>query len=179
MSKKKTKSASQPKKVKKERKPISLKPSKQQKIVLGSFLFFFGIALFISFVSYLFSWKTDQSTLQELTNREVPATNLLSKFGAAISHIIMYKGFGIAAFILAFLTSTTGVYYFFDYTKQKLRKLWFWGILVMLWLAVFFGFFQEKEDILGGIVGFEINDFLQDYLGFIGTAFLMAFLAII
>ena len=179
MAKKKTKSAAKPKKVKKERKPISLKLSKQQKIVLGSFLFFLGVALFISFVSYLFSWKTDQSTLQEFGDREVPATNLLSKFGATISHAIMYKGFGIAAFILAFLTAITGVYYFFDYAKQKLRRLWFWGILVMLWLAVFLGFFKEKSDILGGMVGFEVNDFFQDYLGFIGAAFLMAFLAII
>jgi len=179
MAKKKTKSATQPKKAKKQRKPISLKLSKQQKIVLGSFLFFLGVALFISFVSYLFSWKTDQSTLQEFADREVPATNLLSKFGATISHIIIYKGFGIAAFILAFLTAITGVYYFFDYAKQKLRALWFWGILVMLWLAIFFGFFKDKSDILGGTVGFEVNDFLQDYLGFIGAAFLMAFLAII
>ena len=179
MAKKKTKSASKPKTAKKPRKPISLVLSKQQKIVLGSFLFFFGVALFISFASFLFTWKADQSVLGEFTERDVPAANLLSKFGASISHFIMYKGFGIAAFILAFLVSVTGIYYFFDYAKSRLGKLWFWGILVMLWLAVFFGFFSDKNDILGGMVGFEINDFFQDYLGFIGAAFLMAFLAII
>ncbi len=179
MTKKKTNSAAKTKKVKKQRKPISLKLSKQQKIVLGSFLFFIGLALVISFISFLFSWKTDQSTLQDFGNREVPTSNLLSKFGAVLSHALIYKGFGIASFILAFLTAITGVYYFFDYAKQKLRKYWFWGILVMLWLAVFFGFFKDKNDILGGMVGFEINDFLQDYLGFIGAVFLMAFLAIV
>lgn len=179
MAKKKTKSTATSKTAKKVRKPISLKLSKQQKIVLGSFLFFLGIALFISFVSYLFNWKTDQSTISQLGDREVPAANLLSKFGASISHAIMYKGFGIASFILSFLLTVTGVYYFFDYEKKNLRKYWFWGILVMLWLAVFFGFFKENNDILGGMVGFEVNDFFQDYLGFIGAAFLMAFLAII
>ena len=179
MAKKKTKSAARPQQSKKSRKPISLKLSKQQKIVLGSFLFFLGLALFISFASYLFTWKTDQSTIGQLRDREVPAANLLSKFGASISHAIMYKGFGIASFILSFLIAITGVYYFFDYEKKKLRKLWFWGILVMLWLAIFFGFFKEKNDILGGMVGFEVNDFFQDYLGFIGAIFLMAFLAII
>ncbi len=179
MAKKKTKTPAKPKAVKKPRKPISFKLSKQQKILLGSFLFFLGLALFISFASYLFTWKADQSTLTDLTDREVPAANWLSKFGAAISHVIMYKGFGISSFILAALTAITGVYYFFDFTRGKLRSFWFWGIIVMLWLAVFFGFFSDTNDLLGGMVGFEINDFLQDYLGFIGAAFLLAFIAVV
>ncbi len=179
MAKKKTKTPAKPKAVKKPRKPISFKLSKQQKILLGSFLFFLGLALFISFASYLFTWKADQSTLTDLTDREVPTANWLSKFGAAISHVIMYKGFGISSFILAALTAITGVHYFFDLNRVKLRSFWFWGIIVMLWLAVFFGFFSHKNNLLGGMVGFEINDFLQDYLGFIGAAFLLAFIAIV
>ncbi len=178
MAKKKTTTKSKPKKVKTSRKPINLKLSRQQQIILGSFLFFLGVALFFSFISYLFTWKVDQSILSDITNRETPTANWLSKFGAGVSHFFIYKGFGISAFIIAVLFSISGVYYFFDYTKQKLRQFWFWGILVMIWLSIFLGFFHEKNDILGGRVGFEINDFLQDYLGFIGTAFMMAFLAI-
>lgn len=179
MTRKKSKSVEKPKTARKPRKPLSFVLSKQQKIVLGSFLFFLGLALFISFASYLFTWKVDQSTLTDVADREIPSANWLSKFGAAVSHAIVYKGFGLASFILAFLIGITGVYYFFDYDKKKLRSLWFWGVLVMLWTAVFFGFFYKKNDILGGMVGFEINDFFQDYLGLIGTIFLMAFLAII
>ena len=176
MTKKKIKKTVNPKALSK---PISMTLSKQQKIVLGSFLFFLGIALFISFASYLFTWQADQSILDEFGDRKVPAKNMLSKFGASISHTIMYKGFGIASFILASLVSITGVYYFFDYAKEKLRSIWFWGILVTLWLAIFFGFFNTKSGIVGGMIGFEINDFFQDYIGFIGTLFLMIFLAII
>ena len=179
MIKKKTKSEAKPKAVKKPLKSISLALNKQQQVLLGSFLFFLGVALFISFSSFLFSWKSDQSILKELSDREAPTSNLLSKFGAGISHVIMYKGFGISSFILTFLISITGISYFFDKEKTKLRKLWFWGISVMIWLAIFFGFFSEKNDILGGMIGFEMNDFFQDYLGFIGTAFLLAFLATI
>lgn len=180
MAKKKTttKSKSKPKKVKTPRKPINLKLSRQQQIILGSFLFFLGVALLFSFISYLFTWKVDQSVLSDITNRETPTANWLSKFGAGVSHFFMYKGFGISAFIIAVLLSVSGVYYFFDYAKQKLRQFWFWGILVMIWFSIFLGFFHKKNDILGGRVGFEINDFLQDYLGFIGAAFMMTFLAI-
>ncbi|MEP0265438.1 DNA translocase FtsK [Dokdonia sp.] len=178
MAKKKTTTKRKPKKVKTPRKPINFKLSRQQQIILGSFLFFLGVALLFSFISYFFTGKIDQSILPNLSDREIPAANWLSKFGAGVSDFFVYKGFGIPAFIIAILLAISGVYYFFDYAKQKLRQFWFWGILVMLWLSVFLGFFHEKNDILGGRVGFEINDFLQDYLGFIGTAFMMAFLAI-
>ncbi|WP_299766451.1 DNA translocase FtsK [uncultured Dokdonia sp.] len=178
MAKKKTTTKSKPKKTKTPRKPISFKLSRQQQIILGSFLFFLGIALFFSFVSYLFTWKVDQSVLTDITDRDAQTKNWLSNFGAGMSNFFIYKGFGVSAFIISILLTISGVYYFFDYTKAKLRQFWFWGILVMLWLSVFFGFFHKQNDLLGGRVGYEINDYLQDYLGLIGAAFILAFLAI-
>lgn len=177
MAKKKTTTKSKPKKAKTPRKPISFKLSRQQQIILGSFLFFLGIALFFSFVSYLFTWKVDQSVLTDITDRDAQTKNWLSNFGAGMSNFFIYKGFGVSAFIISILLTISGVYYFFDYTKAKLRQFWFWGILVMLWLSVFFGFFHKQNDLLGGRVGYEINDYLQDYLGLIGAAFILAFLA--
>lgn len=178
MAKKKTTTKSKSTKAKTPRKPINLKLSRQQQIILGSFLFFLGIALFFSFVSYLFTWKVDQSVLTDITNRETLTANWLSKFGAGVSNFFIYKGFGVAAFIITILLTISGIYYFFDYAKARLRQFWFWGILVMLWISVFFGFFHEKNDLLGGRVGYEVNDYLQDYLGLIGTSFIMVFLAI-
>ncbi|HLV69216.1 MAG TPA: DNA translocase FtsK 4TM domain-containing protein, partial [Xanthomarina sp.] len=63
-------------------------------------------------------------------------------------------------------------------STKKLRKHWFWGTLIVIWLAIFFGFFTEKLDILGGTIGFEMNLFLQDYLGKIGTSLLLVFFLI-
>src|SRR5690606_4066108 len=99
--------------------------------------------------------------------------------GANIAHFFIYDGFGVSAFILAFLVTLTGVYYFFDYAKKQLTKFWFWGILLMLWISVFFGFFGEKSSILSGIIGFETNSFLQDYIGLAGTILIMTFILII
>ncbi len=155
-----------------------LQPNKQQQIILGLFFFILGLALTISFVSFFFSWEADQSALNDFANRDVEAKNLLSKFGAAVSDFFVYQGFGIASFILSILIALTGIYLFFSLSKKPLKRFWFWGILVMLWLSVFFGFFASKNAILGGVIGFEINSYLQDYLGFIGTVFLMAFLFI-
>lgn len=165
-------------KTKTSRKPLSFKLSRQQQIILGSFLFLLGLSLLFSFISYLFTWQADQSLIADGT-REDEAANWLSLIGARISHFFIYKGFGVPALTLGVLTTLTGIYYFFDYTKEGLKKFWFWGILLMLWLSVFFGFFYKKNDILGGMVGYETNDLLQDYLGLAGTIIVMTFLAII
>jgi len=153
--------------------------SKQQKIILGSFLFLLGVALLFSFISYFFTWQADQSVVGEFANRELETENWLSKFGANVGHFFIYEGFGISAFIIAVLIILTGIYYFFDYTKKQLLRFWFWGLMVMLWLSVFFGFFKEKSTLLSGVVGFELNDYLQDYLGLLGTILVMTFLLII
>ncbi len=152
--------------------------TRQHKVVLGSFLMLLGIGLLIAFISFLFNWQADQSTLQDFGNRELVAKNWMSKFGASISDFFIYNGFGLAAFILASLVTLSGIYLFFDFKLKNLFKFWFWGLLMMIWWAVFFGFFAENNAMLGGRVGFEINDYLQDYIGFIGTALLLTFMLI-
>ena len=156
-----------------------LKFSQQQKVVLGSFLMLLGIALLVAFISFLFNWQIDQSTLEVFENRNVAAKNWLSKFGALISDFFIYRGFGVASFSLAILTLVTGICLFFNLNKKGLWQSWYWGILVMLWLSVFFGFFAPSYSILGGTVGYEINDYLQDYLGFAGTVLLLTFLLVV
>ena len=167
-----------PKKTKQPRKPISFSLSKQQKILLGSFLALLGIALLISFTSFLFTWQADQSIVG-IANRNLETKNWLSTFGSNIAYICMYQGFGIAGYIFASLVTLTGVYFFFDYTKKRLLKFWFWGLLVMTWFSVFFAFFSGNSSILSGVIGFELNDFMQDYMGLIGTVLSMTFFAIV
>ncbi|HKL37161.1 MAG TPA: DNA translocase FtsK [Salegentibacter sp.] len=175
MAKKKTRTKT---KTGKKSTKFSFKLNRQQKVVLGSFLMLFGLALSVAFISFLFNWEVDQSTLGEFSNREVETKNWLSKFGAAVSDFFMYQGFGVAAFIFSILVSYSGFHLFLGVKSTKLSESWFWGILIMLWLAIFFGFFAAKNPLLGGRIGYEMNDFLQDYLGFFGTILLMIFLFI-
>ncbi|WP_103864889.1 DNA translocase FtsK [Aquimarina sp. I32.4] len=153
--------------------------SRQQKVVIGSFLFFLGIGLFFAFVSFFFNWKIDQSEISQFYNRTSSPKNWLSKFGAAVSHFFIFKGFGISALIIPVLTSLTGIYLFFDLNKKKLVGFWFWGTLVMIWIAVVLGFVEKGGGLLAGVIGYEINDFFRDYIGFIGTVLVLAFFAIV
>ena len=159
----------------KKLKSASFKLSSQQKLVLGSFLVITGLLLFIAFVSYLFTGEADQSTLSDFASREVKTKNWLSKSGAWLSDFFIQRGFGVASFIFSGLIFLSGVYVLMNINKAKLRKHWFWGILIIIWLSILLGFFGNKNDILGGTIGFEINNYLQDYMGKIGTLLLLLF----
>jgi len=160
-------------------KKIRFALSKQQKIIWGAFLFILGIALFLSFISYFVSWESDHSIIGDFTTRDNHPQNWLNTFGANIGDLFVYNGFGIASLIIAFLIILTGVYYFFDFKKLKLSTYWFWGILVTIWTSILFGFFSNINPLFSGVIGFEINDLLQDYLGFIGAILLMSFLFVV
>jgi len=153
----------------------NLELTKQHKTILGSFLVLLGVLLCVAFISYLFTWKIDQSQIGNFS-RNVKTDNIASIFGVTISHFFIYKGFGIAALILAYLTVISGLHILVDTQKSTLKKRWFWGVVVMIWVAVFLGFFNTE--ILSGVIGFEVNDFLQDYLGKVGTGLLLFFFLI-
>ena len=178
MAKKKTRTRKKSSKTAKKVKKAPRGLSRRQKVVLGTFLIALGLALLFSFISYFSTWQADQSLLEHLSEREALAQNWLNKFGAAVAHFFIYDGFGVPAFTLALLTMVTGFYYTFNKSLKTLSVYWFWGILVMLWLCVFLGFFSTENPLLAGRVGLEMNDFLQDYIGFTGTVILMSFLAI-
>ena len=50
--------------------------------------------------------------LTEFKVRNEAAQNLLNKFGAAVSHFFMYKGFGVASLIIPGLLFLSGLYRF-------------------------------------------------------------------
>ncbi len=156
-------------------KPISFKLSAQQKFIVGSLLIILGVLLFISFVSFLFTGKEDQSILAEFPSRQVEAKNWASQLGAKLSEWFITKGFGLPSFIFSGLLFLSGVYVTLNLNLAKLRKHWIWGTLIVIWLSIFLGFFTHKYDSLGGVIGYEMNHFFQDYIGKIGTALLLLF----
>ncbi len=158
------------------KKSFSLRLSKQNKIILGSLLILLSIALFFSFISFYFTWQEDQSLLTEFANRNEQAKNLLNKFGASVSHYVMYRGFGIASFILPALLCITGLYMFLSLPNKRLLSKWIWGLLILIWISITLGFFAVEQPLLGGLVGYEMNDFLQDYAGKIGVLLLLIFM---
>ena len=162
-------------KTKSAKKKRSLRLSRQNKVILGSLLVLLSIALFFSFISFYFNWQDDQSLLTEFADRNKEARNLLNKFGAAVSHFFMFKGFGLASMVFPVLLCLTGLYMFLGIDLRGLLTKWIWGLVLLIWLSVSLGFLGAQQPLLGGQIGFEMNDFLQDYTGKIGVMLLLLF----
>ncbi|MFC2128210.1 DNA translocase FtsK 4TM domain-containing protein, partial [Bacteroidota bacterium] len=149
--------------------------NRQVQSVLGVFTLLFGVFLAISFMSFFFSWKDDQSLIHQFSDKGEVAKNLLGKIGANLSHFFIYKGFGIAAFMIPFLLMMTGSYLLLLINLKKVFKSLNWGILGMIWIATTFGFTDNDLSLLSGIVGTELNDFLSIYMGKTGLAIFLLF----
>ncbi|MBR9854136.1 MAG: DNA translocase FtsK [Algicola sp.] len=178
MAKKRTKSKSN-KTTATAKKKVSFTPSKQNKIIFGSLLIVLSIALFFSFISFYFTWQEDQSMLSQFADRNAEASNLLNKFGANVSHFFMYKGFGLASFAFPFLLAITGLYLFLGLNGKRLISKWIWGLVGVVWGSVALGFFAADFPLLGGLIGYEMNDFLQDYTGKIGVFLILIFVLMV
>ena len=153
----------------------SSKTKKKQKVLIGSLLITIGVILFISFISFFYNWQEDYSTLYKITDRETSSSNVLNKLGAYISHLFIYKLFGLGSFILVYLILKTGIILFFSKTSKKILKNWSWGFFHIIWLSIALGFFYRVNPLLGGIVGYEINSIIVDFIGDIGLIILLSF----
>jgi DNA segregation ATPase FtsK/SpoIIIE, S-DNA-T family len=149
--------------------------SKQNKIVLGALLVLFSIALLLAFISYFIYGQADQSAVNALSDRTETVQNWLGKFGAFLADLMVYRGFGLASFIFVRLFFLTGVFLVLEIPLKKLKKIWFWDLFVIIIASILFGFFATSIPELGGIIGYELNLFMQDYLGKTGTLLALVF----
>ena len=152
--------------------------SSSQKLFYGSSLIIVSLIFIISFTSYFFSGHIDQSSLFELSNRDVVSENWMSKLGAILSHFFIYQGFGISSYILSLLILLSGLHILLEIKNRNLIKNWLWGFYLMIFGSVVFAFIDNSGKY-SGIIGYEINNLLTDYIGVIGTSFLLFLLAML
>jgi DNA segregation ATPase FtsK/SpoIIIE, S-DNA-T family len=153
--------------------------NKQNKIVLGCLLVLFALGLLFAFISFYLYGQDDQSTLNRFTQREEQVENWLGKAGAFLADLIVYKGFGLASFLFVRLFFLTGIFLILELPIKKLKSVWFWDLFAICLISVLFGFFATTLPELAGTVGYELNLFLQDYLGKTGALLVLIFGVII
>ena len=143
--------------------------SRQQQILWGTFCILFSVLLLIAFISFFDSWKTDQSALDSIANRNVVVENSIRKLGASLSHLFIYQGLGVGAFAAVFMLLTTGVSHFLNTATSKLALRWIWTLILSLWLAVSMAILFPQNPLLSGIIGYESNLLMIQYIGPFGV----------
>ena len=155
------------------------KTSRGQKFIVGVLFVIIAIILLLSFISYYISGNNDQSQITELANRDIVVENWLGKIGAWLSDVFLHKGFGVASFLFVKIFFLFGAYLIVDLPLKKLRKSTFWDLYLIVIISILFGLLWDFIPHLSGIIGFEINDLIQDYSGKIGSILLLVFATIV
>ena len=152
---------------------------KQYRVLLGFVFIITSVALLLSFISFFIYGQYDQSAVGDLTDRKEVVGNWLGKFGAYVSYLFIYRGFGAASFLFVKLFFLSGAFLLLDLPIKRLKNTWFWDLFAVIILSICFGFFATSLPELGGTIGYEMNLFFQDYLGKIGTLLLIVFSIIV
>ena len=173
--------------------PEKLNPEKEEQVkvkelvkdertrkIAGTVSLLLSLFLFIAFVSYAFTWRQDQDKVIShgasilLPSEDLNSENLLGNFGAYISHIFFYNGFGVASFLFCWLFFVMGVNALFN---RKVFSLWRntrYVLVGILFFSVLFSFITAHHGFpWGGAVGDVTSDWLSRLLGRVGTGALL------
>jgi len=149
------------------------------KVILGYIFLFLSVTLFTSFISYMYNWKVDQSSIGSLFDRNIEVENILGKIGASISHFFIYNLFGISSFIFPVILFISSYYLLFNKKILELFKRINWLLILTIWTTLLTGYLSNYFPIQTGIVGFEINSFLKTYIGITGILLIISFIFIL
>jgi len=151
-----------------------LKKNTNLKYLSGVFLTLLSIVVFISMISFFFSWTKDQSSITALLDESIEVENIGKKFGLSVSFYLIYKGFGIGALFIPVLTFIIGLSLTFNSGISKILDRIILFFLSMFWFSLLASYFF-KNQIYGGVFGFEMKLKIIEYVGDIGFIFLLLF----
>ncbi len=152
---------------------------------VGFVLLILTAVLFISFISFFFSWTQDQSFLADgdweaFREHQGKIANAMGYLGARLAFSLVHNGFGLGAFALLPLTAFAGLQLLFDYRPFSLLRIGIHSVLFAVWFSLFLGFvFQTWQPVLGGGFGYYSVQKLQDAIGGIGTFLFVAAYAVV
>jgi len=144
----------------------------------GVFLVFVGLFFFASFLSFLFSWKHDQSLLLLSVNTTeiIKYHNVLGKWGAILGQKFVYDWFGINALILAINIIALGARIGFKSHLFSLSKLFRNSLFWIIWLTLFFGLTQSgTHSVWSGGIGYSSANWMISLIGKAGFVLFLVF----
>ena len=152
--------------------------------VAGLLMIMISFFMLVSFLSNLFTWKTDQAiagvdTMWQLLSRsDVNVNNWLGKFGAITGLRFQNEWFGICAFLIPFILFLYGVRILWEVTLLPFGKTIRYSLFTMIWLSTFLGYIFHNSSsllVLAGGYGYRMSQTLNSFVGFIGTGTLLVF----
>ncbi len=147
--------------------------------IIGAFFVLLAILFFVAFTSYLFTWEEDQDKVFKegyklLLGTDSKLHNLMGSFGAFLSHLFIFKGFGIASYLVCTFFFILGINLFFGQKVFSLLRNFKYLVLGLPLLSLAASIImQGNEFAWGGAVGDMLRDFLYGIIGKVGSISLL------
>ena len=149
------------------------------KFLTGLFILFLAVYLLLSFSSFFFTWKADQSFEwgQVVSSANVTVENWGGKLGARLANLFIAKWFGIASFLLPFFLIVLS-FKLFRLRLLPVKKTLQYSLIGIIVLSLMLGYlFQDLDGYLinglGGGHGLVMARWLNALIGKTGTAFVL------
>ncbi len=141
----------------------------------GAILLTLGILMFIAFLSHIFTGSRDQSALDSIWSGSIQQVgknvdNALGIWGAVISHVFIYRWFGLGALLIPVIPVLAGWTLLTQEQRFPLASISRHIIFYTLWLSLLMGYIvlmsgtQATHGYLAGGFGYEANVILFNLL---------------
>ncbi|HLP12433.1 MAG TPA: DNA translocase FtsK 4TM domain-containing protein [Flavobacteriales bacterium] len=154
------------------------------KKIAGIFLMLCSFYFVVAFTSHLFTWQADQDKADSygffglvFSSKEITVDNWLGKLGAAVSHLFVFRGFGLASYVFVLLSFVFGFKILTGVSLLPIRRLVRVSMLLLVLTSVTlsFVFSQTNYMFVGGAFGYHVNEWLIAAVGKVGTLLLIGF----
>ena len=153
----------------------------------GLAMFVLAAFIFVSSVSYLFTWKSDQSLMSDpdMMEQGVEVANLAGKLGYNTAVLLVARCFGLGSFALIVLLGAVAARLFFRNRQIGLLRTAFITIsgtfLASLLLSYLSSLFSSDTCFgggLGGDAGYAVVMWMENLVGSVITALLLILLTV-
>ena len=108
--------------------------------ITGLILILSSFYLLIAFISFLFTWKSDQDLLfgswsKLLVNPDIEVANWLGKIGAITSQLFINESFGVASFLIVAILFLLGVKTWLNISLMPLTKTIKNTLFIIIWIS--------------------------------------------
>jgi len=157
----------------------SLFKDERIRFTIGLFLILLGFYFFLSFFSFLFTWKVDQSIewVSIFSSADQKVGNWGGKLGASLSNQFINHWFGISVLAFPFIFMVLGLK-LLKFIRGRVTKFVFKVLLGILVGSLTLGFlFKDLGGYLGsglgGAHGLFVSEWLSSIVGKIGAVFIV------
>ncbi|MBS4069847.1 MAG: DNA translocase FtsK 4TM domain-containing protein [Algoriphagus sp.] len=158
--------------------------TRQLSLTFGIILISISIFLFIAFVSYLLNGPQDQSLVMNNPDQEIresarESKNWVGYLGAQAANWMIYRWFGVAAFLFPPFLFLLGFKWTFKFSLISLTRYSVFALFFTAWLGLLTGYAvilvegYSYWSFLSGGLGYELAKLSHDFLG-MGTFILIA-----